>query len=174
MALSLFTKISLPVIILSIVAFAIIGAARIGQTQVRGAGNDVMASDGLVATATELRSVSRSLQRDALNLILESPSERPSIGERFNRRIAAMRGLIEQVEKRLAGAQVAEAADFSRLQRAVLAALERTRDIALQGKGDEAWQFFRTEVRTNERAASQLTDPLIDTLNERSADAARR
>ena len=174
MAISLFTKISLPVIILSIVAIAIIGAARIGQTQVRSAGSDVMSADGLVAAATELRSVSRSLQRDALNLILESPSERPSIAERFNRRITAMQGLIEQVEKRLGGANLTQAADLSRLQRSVLGALERTRDLALQGKGDEAWQLFRTEVRTSERAASQLTDPLIDTLNERSSEAARR
>ena len=174
MAISLFTKISLPVIILSIVAFAIIGAARIGQTQVRSAGGEVMASDALVATATELRSVSRSLQRDALNLILESPSERPSIAERFNRRITSMQALIDQVEKRLALAGLAGTTDLSRLQRAVLAALERTRDLALQGKSDEAWQLFRSEVRASERAASQMTDPLIDALNERSAEAARR
>ncbi|MEI7606472.1 MAG: HAMP domain-containing methyl-accepting chemotaxis protein [Rhodospirillaceae bacterium] len=174
MAISLFTKISLPVVILSMVAFAIIGAARFGQTQVRGAGGDVMASDTLVATATELRSVSRSLQRDALNLILEAQSERSSIAERFNRRVAAMRSLTEAVEKQLAVAALPDTAELGPLQRAVLAALEHSRDLALQGQSEDAWRFFRTEVRARERTASQMTDPLIDRLNERSADAARR
>ena len=174
MAVSLFTKVSLPVVILSMVAFAIIGTARHGQIQVRGAGEEVVDAATLTITATDIRSVSRSLQRDALNLVMESPPERPLIAERFGRRVTQLRTLIERLEAELTAASLPDTSDLAPLQGNVLAALERVRDLALQGRSDDAWKLFRTDVRSRERAASERTDPLIDTLNKRSAEAALR
>ena len=108
---------------------------------------------------SELRSLSRSLQRDALNLVWEADAPaRREIGERFTRRHREFAARLDAFARTVEGrAQPA----YVNSQRQVLVELERVHRLAETNR-TAAWRLFRTRVRPVERAASTTADALID------------
>ncbi|MFC7335385.1 methyl-accepting chemotaxis protein [Rhodocista pekingensis] len=164
--MTLTQKILAPVAILSLVAAIIAGSAFLSLDRIGGAVTQMKAQSNLVIAASELRSTSRALQRDALNLVFEPAENRQAIAERFNRRLASMSEQTAAIETRLTAAE----ARFAPLQRDVVAALIQVRDAALSGDTAGAHDLFKTKVRSAERAASELTDPMIEDGIKRVAE----
>jgi methyl-accepting chemotaxis protein len=155
-------KILVPVAVLSAVAALIVGAAAWGMSHVGRSTRTMVADSTIVITAGELRSVSRALQRDALNMIAEDEAGQRALKDRFDQRLDQMRKAAGALQRLLTAADGTHAGEMMALQTRVIDALSRTRDLAVSGKRTEAQALFRSEVRANERAASKLTDPLIE------------
>ncbi len=167
--MKLSNKILLPVLVLSTVSAAIGGTSVWGLNRIAAANQALIRTDRMVLTASELRSISRSLQRDALNLISEDAATRAAIGERFGARIDEMAETNRRLDRLLAASGNPAAGQIGPLQVKVMDALAKTQDLALAGQRDAAAALFRSDVRNSERAASALTDPIIETGTERIA-----
>lgn len=109
----------------------------------------------------EVRSLSRSLQRDALNLLLErDPQELAIIHGKFSTRSNQMRAqLARLVHTPSVGLDRSNPYILS--QMIVLRKLAIVADAASRGRQDRAWAVFRADVRPNERTASKIADTLI-------------
>ncbi|KAA0572766.1 methyl-accepting chemotaxis protein [Azospirillum sp. Sh1] len=167
--MKLSSKILLPVLVLSIVSAAIGGTSVWGLNRIAAANQALIRTDRMVLTASELRSISRSLQRDALNLISEDAATQAKISERFGDRIEDMADTNRRLDRLLAASGNPAAGQIGPLQVKVMEALAKTQDLALAGQRDAAAALFRSDVRNGERAASALTDPIIDTGTKRIA-----
>ncbi|MES3096583.1 methyl-accepting chemotaxis protein [Sphingomonas aerolata] len=109
----------------------------------------------------EVRSISRSLQRDALNLLLErDPRALAIIHGKFAKRSIQMRTqLARLVRNPIAG--LSARSPYIASQIIVLRQLAIMADDATKGRQDRAWTVFRDDVRPNERMASKIADTLI-------------
>ncbi len=118
----------------------------------------------------EMRSLSRSLQRDALNLLLEhDPRERAIIHRKFATRSDQMHAQLAQLVRNPA-AGLTPRSRYIRSQAVVLDRLAIVAAAASNGGQARAWAIFRSDVRPNERIASRIADTLID---EREAKVER-
>ena len=167
--MKLSSKILLPVLVLSTVSAAIGGTSVWGLNRIASANQALIQMDRMVLTASELRSISRALQRDALNLMSEDAAAQAATGERFGARIADMAEKNRRLEQLLAASGNPAAGQVGPLQVKVMDALTKTRNLTLAGQDDAAAALFRSEVRSSERAASALTDPIIETGTEEVA-----
>ncbi|WP_435537028.1 methyl-accepting chemotaxis protein, partial [Azospirillum sp. ST 5-10] len=149
-------------LILAVVAAGIGGLSLWGMARIHDAAETLARTQAIVLTASELRSVSRALQRDALNLIAEDEAGRGGVQARFAERIVEMETQAKALTARLGEAGRPEAAQMADLQARVVAALRRTHDRALAGDAAGARAVFVAEVRSSERGASALTDPVIE------------
>jgi len=156
------TKLLAPVAVLSLIAMSIGGVALWGMARTDDAAHALLQSNAVVVTASELRSVSVALQRDGLNLIAEDDQGQAGLKGRFAERLDAMGRLTQELDARLRSAGRDRSGQMVTLQTKVRDSLGKVRDLALAGKRDDARALFRSELRDSERAASQLTDPLID------------
>ncbi|NIJ08269.1 methyl-accepting chemotaxis protein [Sphingomonas vulcanisoli] len=111
----------------------------------------------------EARSLSRSLQRDTLNLALERDAKEIGIiHAKFVSRSAKMRATLMALARnpRFDGGD--RRAPFFADQRAVLDRLAAAAALAQRGDRAAALTMFRLQVRPAERAASAIADALID------------
>ena len=109
----------------------------------------------------EVRSLSRSLQRDALNLLLErDPRELAVIHGKFSARLGQMRTLLDGL-LRNPDARLTAQSRYIRGQALVLDRLTVAAEAASKGRQREAWAMFRRDVRPNERIASTIADTLL-------------
>ena len=109
----------------------------------------------------EVRSLSRSLQRDALNLLLErDPRERAIIHRKFATRSDQMRSQLAQLVRN-PDAWLTPHSRYIRSQAVVLNRLAIVAAAASNGGQARAWAIFRSVVRPNERIASTIADTLI-------------
>ena len=122
----------------------------------------------------EVRSLSRSLQRDALNLLTEpDPREIDTIHAKFRARTVEMRDHLDALvgNPEFDGAQ---RTPYLVSQRLVLDRLAAVSVMAARGDRSAALVTFRRQVRPNERAASAIADHLIAVQEARVADLQRR
>ncbi|WP_165899697.1 methyl-accepting chemotaxis protein [Sphingomonas sp. PP-CE-1G-424] len=109
----------------------------------------------------EARSLSRSLQRDALNLLLErDPRELAIIHGKFAKRSLQMRAQLAQLVRN-PGTGLNAQSPYIRSQTTVLRELAVVAGAATKDRQDLAWGVFRNDVRPNERMASKIADTLI-------------
>ncbi|MEI5685517.1 methyl-accepting chemotaxis protein [Sphingomonas kyungheensis] len=139
------------------------------------AAHNVNAATAAVVTAqdrvwalSEIRSLSRSLQRDALNLITEDdPAERETVTGKIRTRSRAMRSELGKLEH-LANRGDLPGAYFTDSYRVVRALLT----VAAHASGGDragALHHFQHVVRPAERFASKVADHQIDLLRARVA-----
>ncbi|MDY0959741.1 methyl-accepting chemotaxis protein [Sphingomonas sp. CFBP8993] len=133
--------------------------------RVASANDDAARAEAVMLRLAELRSLSRSLQRDALNLVIESdPAERQVIQRKFDTRLdkfgdqlATLRG---------------DAARFAITPAYFTSQARVRRELAQVGRfadgGDRATglSHFRQQVRPAERLASKIADTRIDSLGD--------
>ncbi|WP_143268077.1 methyl-accepting chemotaxis protein [Azospirillum agricola] len=152
----------MPVVILSGVAATVGGISMWGFQRTGDATLALLHTNRMVLTASELRSVSRALQRDALNLIAEDAKGQAELKGRFAGRLEEMDHGIKALAGFLADGGREQDRAIAGLQAKVAGTLARVRDLALAGKPAEAEALFQSDLRGEERAASRLTDPLIE------------
>ncbi len=110
----------------------------------------------------EIRSLSRSLQRDALNLALEQdPKELGIIESKFAHRSDEMRRMLRALANNPAFDGGEHRRSFFADQMTVLARLANSAGQAVEGHRVAALLTFRQQVRPAERAASAIADSLI-------------
>jgi methyl-accepting chemotaxis protein len=110
----------------------------------------------------EVRSLSRSLQRDALNLLFERDrAELALIQGKFGTRSREMRELLDNLVANPRFEAGNTRGVYLRSQSIVLDRLKRVSDAVSYGDRPRALAIFREEVRPNERLASRVADTLI-------------
>ncbi len=157
-----------PLVVSLVLLMLLAGVMLHGQRQV-GRANDAArdAQDRVIALA-EQRSLSRALQRDALNLVTEpEASELSAIRGRFEKRRDALVAQLDAREAELRAAAIPQAY-FTR-QRALVADLARVASRVDAGDRAGAFQAFRLDVRPVERAASTIAEAQIDALGAQVA-----
>jgi len=133
------------------------------EGKVEAANNAAAAAQAEALQFGELRSVSRALQRDALNLVTETdPKELVTIRDKFASRQTAMAKGIEQLAS--LGDSDLVTPDFLESQRKVLRELVAVAQRAQSGDAPGALAQFHSDVRPAERAASKIADTQIETL----------
>jgi len=139
---------------------------------VKFANDAALNAQARVLAVAEVRSVSRSLQRDALNLITETePGERAIIVQKFDDRSRKMRAMLDTLSQ--TDARRILPADYFRLNHTVIAALDEVAAKANTGDRTAALAHLRATVRPAERAASKVADGQIDTMNAEVAGLRR-
>lgn len=155
------TKILTPVAILSLVALLVTATALWSKARVTTATEALTQVNEAALAAAELRSISRALQRDALNLIFEPADGRQAIATRFDKRLESFGATIEQLGRQEAMVPGSDPGAIATAQRPVLAALREVRVLAMEGRSADAHAQFRDRLR-----ASELTDPYIERLQK--------
>ncbi len=127
------------------------------------------------ATLVDIRSLSRSLQRDALNLIVERDQrEIATINSKFIKRSREMRNLLEALRRGPAFAAADRNDGYLRSQAIVLERLSEAARSATRRDPTRSLAIFRTEVRPNERHASAVADSLIAGEDAQLAEATEK
>ncbi len=154
-------------------AAGIIGLSRAYAARVMQANEAAAQAMANAIDATELRALSRAIQRDALNVIFEPSAEsRVSYAGTIERRIGQMQEKMAAVVATLEASGHPQRAQFATLQQGVINAIRESVKLGLDGRNAEAHAVFGSAVRERERAASALTDPLI-TAKLREAESLR-
>lgn len=114
----------------------------------------------------EARSLSRSLQRDALNLLIEkNADELAIINRKFTSRSGEMRKLLSALARNPAFEAGSRRTAYFRSQAIVLDQLAAVASAVALDNASGALNDFRKQVRPNERAASAIADALISDQN---------
>lgn len=137
-------------------------SSGISRSRVHAARRSVDQSERVHVDLIEVRSLSRSLQRDALNLLIENdPVELRIIQGKFVNRSHDMRALLGALDQNRAFDGGARRKTYMQTQMIVL---DRLGTVAKDVTADDraaALDIFRHQVRPNERAASRIADALI-------------
>ncbi len=170
---SLVARMMLPLALMTAVVIGTIWLEQHARYGIAAAQGEVEAQVDRTLALTELRSTSRALQRDALNLATEPDrAALKEIGERFNRRYKDFSDELVTLER----AEPTSNRDYFQTQREVLRQLAIVRDAAKVDR-NRALSLFREAVRPAERRASTIADALIKADLARIAalhDEARR
>ena len=155
-------RLLVPVAIMFALALVLGLVGSAAKTRLREAERTTTASRLVSTDLIEVRSLSRSLQRDALNLLLETdPTELQVIHGKFAKRSREMRSLLRSVGRKLGRDDLMLRTRYLQSQRVVLDQLATVAATAAQGHAREAWEAFRQKVRPNEREGSRIADVLI-------------
>ena len=129
----------------------------------------------LRADLTEVRSLSRSLQRDALNMLVETDrTELRIIDGKFAHRLSEMRHRLDALVAHPAFSGAAQRVPYLKSQAIVLDQLAKVARLATVGDRGDALDTFRHRVRPNERLASIIADRLIEEQEAHVAQALAR
>ncbi len=134
----------------------------ITRSRLSAAHGVVEASEAVRLELVEIRSLSRSLQRDVLNLIVEQDrAERAVVHRKLTTRSRDMASQLRRLAGNAAFDPGRDRQAFFVNQRRTVAGLGRAAGAA--GRGDRAGALatFRSRVRPTERLASKITDGLI-------------
>ncbi|APX67267.1 methyl-accepting chemotaxis protein [Sphingomonas sp. gentR] len=153
-------------VLVSMLLLAILSAVTL-QTEgrVARANQDAAHAEAVMLRLAELRSLSRSLQRDALNLVIESdPAERKVIQGKFDTRLGKFADQLGTLQGDAARYAITPAYFTSQAR----VRHELTEVGRLAGTGDRAagLSHFRQRVRPAERLASRIADARIDALTD--------
>jgi len=147
----------LPLVLMMALVIGTAWLERGARYRIAAAQDGVEAQVTRMLMLTELRSTSRALQRDALNLATEpDPAALAEIGDRFNRR---HRQFTDELAA-LAKLEARPDPHYFETQRAVLKQLAAVRDAAPTDRAN-ALLLFRKQVRPAERRGSTIADALI-------------
>ena len=123
----------------------------------------IAAADAQIIQVGEIRSLSRALQRDTLNLIFDpDPTEKTNIAGSVQRRTQEVTRRLEAVVSIASDAERPKMREIQSLQTEALASLAAVQKLAIAGDAAQAHALFRDDLRRKERAASRVTDGFMD------------
>jgi methyl-accepting chemotaxis protein len=164
LARSLILRLMMPLALTVLLVGTLLALGTSTMMKVAAAQDAVDRETARTLALTDLRSISRSLQRDALNLVIEpDATERDGIAARFDKRMAEFTRKLDALPASTPPAERREMALYDSSQRKVLVGLGQLRRIAAARRG-AALAIFRGQVRPAERRASTIADDLIDRL----------
>jgi methyl-accepting chemotaxis protein len=155
-------KIMAPVVGQTFLLISLIGVAFWLQGNVDEANRKASSAFALSIDASDVRALSRAIQRDALKLTIEAwNGERKNLETSINKRgeqlLAKTRHLSEAAKRN--GADLSP--DFVGLQETVVKEINAVKASALSNNLAPAIEQFKARVEPAERAASQVTDSFI-------------
>ncbi len=154
---SVVARLMLPLVLMTAVVVGMVWLELRARYTIAEAQADVETQVNNTLALTELRSTSRALQRDALNLGTEpDQATLDEINARFKRRYRDFTAELLMLEKSAATAN----RPYFETQREVLRQLDAVRDAAGIDRA-RALMLFRTAVRPAERRASTIANALI-------------
>jgi methyl-accepting chemotaxis protein len=119
-------------------------------------------ADREMVLASEVRSLSRAIQRDTLKMILShDAAEQQTLNESTRTRTGELTSKAHDLIAILEPTDAAILADFEGLQHQVMSATRDVKDLALRGDPN-AFALMRSAVKPAEKAASKTTDAFID------------
>ena len=161
LARSVVARLMVPVAIMLVLVCLLGAVSFASRSRLRSAYDELRACEQIRYKLADMRSLSRSLQRDALNIVSETdPVELRTLHGKFASRTQAMQAGLTELGHSLSFTAL-EAPDYLRTQWIVLSRLKRVAAVADRGDRRRAYTLFRQEVRPNERAASHTADRLI-------------
>lgn len=158
----LIVRLTVPLVLMVALVLAVLLLSGRAHDAVRLADGAVAGEQRRALQLAELRSISRSLQRDALNLVTESDAtELDAIRSRFDKRYRQFDVDLRALRFDRTVDTPAQFAAYRRSQRIVLDQLRLVRNAAGVSR-TQALDLFRHNVRPNERRASAIADRMID------------
>jgi methyl-accepting chemotaxis protein len=159
---SIVARMMIPVVLMLLLV-CLLGLIGVGtRSRLHRAYGDLSRTEQVRNDLTEVRSLSRSLQRDALNFLIESdPAELRVLHGKFSGRFHDMRLRLQTLSVSPDFTRAPEARRYMQTQYVVLDRLAAVAMAVRRGAAREALQTFRNAVRPNEREASKIADRLI-------------
>ena len=153
-------------ILVSMLLLAILSAVTLKtEARVAEANRAAAQAEGVMLRLAELRSLSRSLQRDALNLVIESDTaERQVIQSKFDTRLGKFATQLDALRNDAARFAITPAYFVS--QAGVRTELAQVGRFAKVEDRAASLVHFRERVRPAERLASKIADARIDSLGD--------
>ncbi|HEX7853049.1 MAG TPA: methyl-accepting chemotaxis protein [Sphingobium sp.] len=162
---SVAARLMAPLVVSMLLLAILAGVTMHSESRVAAANAEAMAAQQRVSDLGELRSLSRSLQRDALNLIIETEaSERETINGKFTGRVGKLTKGLDDLAA--TPDQGGVSPDYFETQHHVVQELIEVAKRANGGDIPGATEDFRHRVRPAERAASKVADARIEALDE--------
>jgi methyl-accepting chemotaxis protein len=164
-------KLLAPIVALAAVTLATVATSLMVDRVTTGAHQAVVRAQREMIEASEIRALSRAIQRDTLNTIFEPAGTDTSPFHRtIERRSNELRERVAVLMPMLQGEDRVRLQNFRSLQDAVIGAIDRAREAARTENRSEAHAIFINNVRRAEREASQITDAFIE---EKAQEIAR-
>ncbi|MGL5448308.1 MAG: methyl-accepting chemotaxis protein [Rhabdaerophilum sp.] len=162
MRLKLMHKLFLPVLLLALVAVALALTGNIFLGRINQSSDRALTANEKALQASEIRALSRAIQRDTLNIILTaSPDDRNAFARSIDQRIEQMKSAVSRLLPILNDTDRRDLGAFAQTQNEVIQSLLNVRALAVSGDVQRAYMLFATTTRDKERAASRLIDPFI-------------
>jgi methyl-accepting chemotaxis protein len=121
--------------------------------------------------ASEVRALSRAIQRDALKMLTDAWSARAKVLEAsINTRAQALLGRADKLAGMVEPTNVEMKTNFVKLQETVVKSIGVVKAAAASGDAAAAKEAFVKNVEPAEKAASALTDAFIDATEKRVAE----
>ena len=167
------TKVIVPIVSMSLALLAIVSAALWLQHRMSDANQHAARVAAQSIEASEVRALSRAIQRDTLKVMDEAwsskiPDLEKSVRSRAEQMITRARNLAALVEP---DHEIAKG--FVPLQQAVVDALANTRRLAASGDMKGAKAAFLKEVEPAEKTASGMTDRFIEANDQLRLETAK-
>lgn len=162
MRLRLMHKLFLPVLLLAMVAVALtfledFFLERVNQTSARA-----LATTEKALQASEIRALSRAIQRDTLNIVLTAaPDERNAFARSIDQRIEQLKSAVSRLLPILDEQERRDLGAFDQSQNEVIQSLLDVRKLVEGGDAQQAYKLFVTRTRETEHATSRLIDSFI-------------
>jgi methyl-accepting chemotaxis protein len=162
MHLRLMHKLFLPVLLLGSVAVVLAVMANLSLGRVDRSSDLALAANEKALRASEIRALSRAVQRDTLNIVLTtSAEERTAFVRSIEQRILILKDYLARLMPTLTEPERLELGAFEQFQNEVIQSLFGVRTLSINGEAQQAYKLFSTTTREKERAASRLIDPFI-------------
>jgi methyl-accepting chemotaxis protein len=162
---SIAARLMMPLAISMAMLCALAGIMVYAQAMVANATGAALEGQAQVNKLGELRSISRALQRDALNLVTETDGKAlDGIREKFSSRMDKFKGDLASFSKEV-DQSVVPAAYFESQHNVA----KELADVAAKANGGDqagALNDFHKKVRPAEREASKIADERIETLTQ--------
>ncbi len=161
-------RLLLPVTLLSIISLSIFGIGYAGLRKVETVQRQLTRLEILLHETGEIRSLSRAIQRDTLNTLLEPAADRKTFADRAGKRMGEMSTRLDRVSALLGAEAAALNMDrYVATQEKVLAALRPVLDKAMQNETETGHRLFADSVRPVEREASRISDGFIEATEKK-------
>jgi diguanylate cyclase (GGDEF)-like protein/PAS domain S-box-containing protein len=159
---SLASRIEQPILSMTLLLVVIILIAAVSEIVVAAERKQITAQSSHQSNLLEIRSLSRSLQRDTLAFVLETSSkERNVLVGKLTSRVAHMARRTDVAKRELMRSDPADGKVFGQLERDVISSLQEIWSTSLSTSASQTYERFRRNVRPRERAASTMSDQLI-------------
>ena len=161
--MKLLHKLLAPVLLLTATLLALLALSLWFADQARRGYEQIAVADAQINQVSEIRSLSRALQRDTLNLIFDpDPAERNNIAGSVQRRTQEIARRLEGLVGGSKEEERAKMREIQSLQSDALTSLGEVQKLAAANDAAKAHALFRDDLRKKERAASRVTDSFIE------------
>ena len=160
-------KILAPVVGLSLSLVLLILFALWLQSNVADMNRKSADASAQAIESSEVRALSRAIQRDALKLTLENwTDDRDKLNASIEIRGVQLLSRAQKLGQLVGASNSAMSHDFVEMQESVVREIEAVKAAISEGHVEEARDLFRKRVEPAEKAASKLTDAFIDAVEK--------